>query len=174
MSTSLSSYKTQLTAAQSAYLAALQTLYGAMIDLEALARTVERCGGGPQVHFSANAMDGWQDLFALLEHPVAAPRSSHFGGALVANAATATLSPTLHAASVPSWVVAGLVAIDATTGQTVGTVQSTTANTITLAANAANAVTAGDVLIFSFGANGRIADKIAAAAAAYIAAWSGS
>jgi hypothetical protein len=174
MSTSLSQYKTALTAAQSAYLAALQTLYGAMVDLEALTVTVERCGGGPQAHFSATAMGEWQDLFAFLEHPTAAPRGSHFGGALVATAATTTASAVLTVKAVPSWVVAGLVVLDSTSGTSVGTVLSTTSTTITLAANAANAVAAADVLIFSFGPSGRIRDRISTAANAYIAAWSGS
>jgi len=175
MSTSLSSYKTQLTAAQAAYLAAVQTLYGAMIDIEALATTVERIGGGPQVHFSANSMDEWQDLFAFLEHPLAAPRGTHFGGALVAKGATTTASAVLNVQSgVPAWVVAGLTVIDASTGNTIGKVATVGSNTITMAANAAFAVTQGDVLTFSFGPSGRIHDQIIAAATAYIANWSGS
>lgn len=174
MSTSLSGYKTQLTAAQVAYQAALQTMYGAMIDLEALSMTVERCGGGPQVHFSAYSMNEWQNLFRFLEHPLAAPRDKHFGGALVANSATTTASAVLHVAAVPAWVVPGLVAADATTGLPVGTVLSTTSNSITLVANAANAVAAGDQLTFVFAGGGRIKEKIDASAGAYIAAWSGS
>jgi hypothetical protein len=174
MSSSLAQYKTQLTAAQAAYLAAVQTFYGALIDLEALASTVEACKGGPQVHFSSNSMGKWQDLFMILEHPTAAPRGTHFGGALVANAATTTASAVLHVASVPAWVVPGLVAVDATSGLAVGTVQSTSSNTITLAANAANAVAVGDTLTFSFGPSVRIRDRINSSLAAYIAAWSGS
>jgi large repetitive protein len=64
------------------------------------------------------------------------------------NAATPTSSSTLSFASIPSWIVAGLTAYDATTNKIIGTVSATTATSITLTANAANAVGSGDVLSF--------------------------
>lgn len=70
-------------------------------------------------------------------------------GTLVTNAATSTASPTINAASVPSWIVAGMAVYDVTTGSAVGTVQSTGASTITLSANAASAVASGDTLSIS-------------------------
>jgi hypothetical protein len=74
-------------------------------------------------------------------------------GTLVTNGATTTASPTISAASVPSWIVAGMTVYDATTSAAVGTVLSTTATTVTLTANAASAVGSGDTLNFSaFGA----------------------
>lgn len=176
MSTSLSSYKTQLTAAQTAYQAALQTLYSTLIDLEALTICVEKIGGAPQTHFGASTHDELQNLFRYLEHPVAAPRDKHFGGTLVASSGTTTSSPTLNITKVPAWVVPGLVVTNVTAGNAVGTVLSAGVNgtTITLAANAANAVTAGDQLSFAFIAAERIVDKIRNAAQAYISNWSGS
>jgi len=175
MSTSLSAYKTASTAAQTTYLEALQTLYGAMIDLEALTATVENIGGGPQVHFSSYSRDAWQSLQTLLEHPLAAPRATNLGGALKATAGTLTSSPTLTVAAVPSWVVAGMVVTDLTSGAAIGTVSAAApqGTSITLAANAANAVASGDILAFAM-PNARIADQIAAATKAYIANWSGA
>src|ERR1035437_389850 len=149
MSTSLATYKTALTAAKTTYLAALQTLYGALIDLEALTVAVENIGGGPQTHFSAAPRDQWQNFPNYLEHPVAAPRATNLGGALTTSAGTLTSSAVLNFAAVPSWVVAGMVVTDLTAGTAIGTVTSVAATTATLVANAANAVTTADVLSFA-------------------------
>ena len=70
-------------------------------------------------------------------------------GSLTTNAATTTASPTISAASVPAWITAGMTVYDTTTGKNVGTVSSTTGTTVTLTANAANAVGSGDVLSIS-------------------------
>jgi hypothetical protein len=70
-------------------------------------------------------------------------------GSLVTNAATATSSPTISASSVPAWVVAGMSVYDATNGNLIGTVLSTTGTTITLTANAAHAISSGDTLNIS-------------------------
>ncbi len=70
-------------------------------------------------------------------------------GNATTNATTSTSSPTLHFASVPSWIVAGMSAYDATTGQEIGTVASTGSGVVTLAANASSAVGNGDVINFS-------------------------
>ena len=59
-------------------------------------------------------------------------------------AATSTASPTLGFASVPSWIVAGMSVYDVTTGAAVGTVLSAASTTVTLTANAANAVASGN------------------------------
>jgi hypothetical protein len=75
-------------------------------------------------------------------------------GTLVTNAATATSSPTIGAASVPAWIVAGMAVYDVTTGAPVGTVASTTSTTVTLTANASNAVASGNTLSFSAFGNG--------------------
>jgi hypothetical protein len=83
-----------------------------------------------------------------------------FAGSITVNGSTTTASPTLHVASVPAWLAAlgtasnpgfGVNVWDATTGALIGTVQTATAaaTTITLQANAANAVGATDVLLFS-------------------------
>lgn len=65
------------------------------------------------------------------------------------SAATATTSPTLtFSPAPPSWLVAGLPVYDVTTSQPVGTISAVGATTVTLAANAANAVGQGDVLSF--------------------------
>lgn len=174
MTISLATYKTNLTTAQNNYLIALGTFYAALIDLEALAITVQNIGGGQQTRFSAESMDEWQDMFRILEHPVAAPRATHFAGAIKASSGTLTSSPTLNVASVPSWVQPGMVVTNLTAGNVVGTVSAATvaASTITLAANAANAVTTGDILAYSM--IGRVKDQVNKAAAAYIANWSGS
>jgi hypothetical protein len=66
----------------------------------------------------------------------------------IANAATSTTSNVLSFASTPSWIVPGTSVYDATTGQSIGTVSSTTGTTVTLTANAANAVGNGDTLSF--------------------------
>jgi hypothetical protein len=77
------------------------------------------------------------------------PASSFVAGTLVTNAATATSSPTIGAASVPAWVVPGSSVYDATNGNPIGTVASATSTTVTLTANAAHAVASGDTLSFS-------------------------
>ena len=75
-------------------------------------------------------------------------------GTVATNAATTTASPTLGFASVPSWIVAGMAVYDVTTGAPVGTVASTASTTVTLTANAANAVASGNTLSFSAFGNG--------------------
>jgi hypothetical protein len=69
--------------------------------------------------------------------------------AVATNAATSTSSPTLSFASVPAVVTEGMSVNDVTSGNLIGTVESTTSTTVTLAANAAHAVASGDVLTFS-------------------------
>ena len=174
MTTSVAQFKTALTNAQNAYNVALQTLYHCMIDLESLAATVEGIGGGAQSRFSKHTKDQWQDLPAFLEHPIAAPRATNFDAALKASSGTLTSSPTLNVSFVPGWVVPGLVVTDLTTGNPIGTVSSAAygGTTITLVANAANAVTTGDILSYSIG--GRVIDNVHAAVANYISVWSGS
>lgn len=73
------------------------------------------------------------------------------GGTAVTNGATTTASPTLHFASTPAWVVAGMTVYNVTSGLPVGTVSSNTGGgtTMTLTGNAANAVGSGDTLSFS-------------------------
>lgn len=63
-------------------------------------------------------------------------------------AATATTSHTLNFATTPTWISLGNPVYDVTTGQTIGTVSSTTATTVNLTTNAANAVGQGDKLSF--------------------------
>jgi hypothetical protein len=63
--------------------------------------------------------------------------------------ATATSSPTLALASAAPWIVGGMPVYDVTTGESIGTVSSTTGTTVTLTANAANAVASGDTLSFA-------------------------
>jgi hypothetical protein len=72
-------------------------------------------------------------------------------GQITTNAGTTTGSPTLHAAAFATWITAGMTVYDATTGLSVGVVQTApgAGTTCTLVANAANAVTSGDVLNFS-------------------------
>lgn len=70
-------------------------------------------------------------------------------GSAATNAATATSSNTLHFASTPAWISAGMSVYDVTTGEAVGTVSSTTGTTVVLDANALNSVSSGDVLSFS-------------------------
>jgi len=82
-----------------------------------------------------------------------------FAGTITVNGSTTTASPTLHVASVPAWLAAlgsaangaGVNVYDTTTGQQIGTISTCTSGgtTITLTANAANAVGATDVLAFS-------------------------
>lgn len=69
------------------------------------------------------------------------------GGAT--NAATATSSNTLHYASTPAWIVAGMTVYDITSGALIGTVASVTGTTVVLTANAASAVASGDNLSYS-------------------------
>lgn len=70
-------------------------------------------------------------------------------GTATTNGATTTSSPTLSFASTPAWITAGMKVYDTTTGQAIGTVQSTGGTTVTLTGNASNAVGNGDVLSFS-------------------------
>ncbi|WP_316227832.1 hypothetical protein [Bradyrhizobium sp. SZCCHNR3015] len=70
-------------------------------------------------------------------------------GSVTTNSATTTSSAVIGHAAVPSWVVAGMQAYDATTGHVVGTVQSTTSTTVTLTANAAFAIGSGDAINYS-------------------------
>jgi hypothetical protein len=70
-------------------------------------------------------------------------------GVATTNGATTTSSATLSFASTPGWIVAGMSVYDTTTSASIGTVQSTTASTVVLTANASNAVGNGDTLSFS-------------------------
>ena len=67
---------------------------------------------------------------------------------VITNGATATTTNTLSFASTPSWIGPGMTVFDLTTGKNIGTVLSTASTTVTLAANAANAVNSGDTLLF--------------------------
>jgi hypothetical protein len=67
----------------------------------------------------------------------------------VTNGATTTSSPTLSFAATPSAVAAGMTVFDVTNANAIGTVSSFTSTTVTLAANAAHAVSSGDALSFS-------------------------
>lgn len=78
MSTTLSQFRTQFSAAQASYQSTLTSFINAMIDVEALAITIERIGGGQQPHIGTWSMSHWQDLTAILEHPLAAPRKTNF------------------------------------------------------------------------------------------------
>ena len=75
--------------------------------------------------------------------------SNAANGTASTNGATSTTSPTLNLASTPPWVVAGMAVYDVTTGKTIGAVSSTAGTTVTLTANAANAVASGDILSFA-------------------------
>lgn len=70
-------------------------------------------------------------------------------GPVVTNAATTTSSAIIGHAAVPSWVVQGMQAYDATNGNIIGTVQSTTSTQVTLTANALHAITSGDTINYS-------------------------
>lgn len=73
-------------------------------------------------------------------------------GSLVTNATTASGNNTLHFASVPAWIVAGMQIRDATTPASLTglTVLSTTANTVVMSGNAGGAgVGASDTITFS-------------------------
>lgn len=67
---------------------------------------------------------------------------------LTATGNTGTNSPTLTFASVPGTVVNGMSVYDVTTGKNIGNVQSVASPNVTLALNAANAVTTNDVINF--------------------------
>lgn len=67
---------------------------------------------------------------------------------VVTSGSTSTSSPTIGlTASVPGWIVSGVSLADANNGHVVGTVSNTSGSTITLTANAAFAIGAGDHLI---------------------------
>jgi hypothetical protein len=74
-------------------------------------------------------------------------------GPLTTNATTASGNATLHFASVPSWIVAGMTVTDTTTPASIPagtTVLSTTGTTVVMSANAAGAGVGGtDVIQFS-------------------------
>jgi len=83
-------------------------------------------------------------------------------GRVTTNGTTSTGQAVVNHASVPAWVVAGMAAYDVTTGQPIGTVQSTTGTTVTLTGNAANAVGNGDSIAYSaFGDAGSSAPSTA-------------
>ncbi len=74
------------------------------------------------------------------------------GGTLTTNGTTASGNPTLHFASVPAWIVAGMTIYDTTDPTAIGTltVLSTTATTVTMSGNAGGSgVGNGDVIQFS-------------------------
>jgi len=75
------------------------------------------------------------------------------GGSLTTNATTAAGNAVLHFASVPAWIVAGMLIRDATAPAVITagtTVLSTTSTTVTMSANAAGAGVGGtDVITFS-------------------------
>jgi hypothetical protein len=74
-------------------------------------------------------------------------------GPLTTNGTTASGNPTLHFASVPSWIVAGMLIRDSTSPSVIPagtTVLSTTSTTVTMSANATGAGVGGtDVITFS-------------------------
>ena len=74
-------------------------------------------------------------------------------GTVTTNGTTANGNPTLHFASVPSWVVAGMTIYDVTAPTAISaatTVLSTTSTSVTMSANAAGAGVGGtDVIAFS-------------------------
>jgi hypothetical protein len=82
-------------------------------------------------------------------HAVGSGDALSFSETATTSAATSTSSPTLTFALTPSWVVAGMIAYDATTGRSIGTVSATTGTTVTLASNAASGVASGDTLAFA-------------------------
>lgn len=75
------------------------------------------------------------------------------GGALTTNGTTASGNPTLHFASVPAWIVAGMTIRDTTTSSVIPaatTVLSTTGTTVTMSANATGGGVGGtDVIQFT-------------------------
>lgn len=68
----------------------------------------------------------------------------------VTNGATSTSQNVIYVAAVPAGVAAGQQLYDISNGNMIGTVQSTTSNTITLIANALSAVAADDSLTFGW------------------------
>ena len=74
-------------------------------------------------------------------------------GSAATNAATASGNATLHFASTPAWIVAGMTVRDSTTGSVIPsgtTVLSTTGTTVVMSANATGAgVGSGDTITFS-------------------------
>jgi len=74
-------------------------------------------------------------------------------GSAATNGSTASGNPTLHFASTPSWIVAGMTVTDTTAPSAIAagtTVLSTTGTTVTMSANAAGSgVGSGDTLQFS-------------------------
>jgi hypothetical protein len=78
-------------------------------------------------------------------------------GTAITNATTSTASPTISTAGagVGAWIVAGMSVYDATNGNAIGTVLSTSGgNTITLTANSLHAIGSGDTLNISAFGNG--------------------
>jgi hypothetical protein len=67
-------------------------------------------------------------------------------GQVLAAAATTTSSESVSVVTAPSWIVAGMNIWDVTAGAQIGTVASVSGSTITLSADAAHAIAAGDVL----------------------------
>lgn len=73
-------------------------------------------------------------------------------GSLTTNATTASGNNTLHFASVPAWIVAGMTIYDVTTPAAIGalTVSSVTSTTVVMSGNAGGAgVGSGDTIVFS-------------------------
>ncbi len=66
----------------------------------------------------------------------------------VTNATTSTSSPTLHFASTPANVEAGMQVFDQNLGLLIGTVLSSTVTTVTLVANSTQNVGSGDTIFF--------------------------
>lgn len=77
-------------------------------------------------------------------------------GTVPASSATTTSSNTLHFATTPEFIIAGAAVSNSTTGLPVGTVASTTSTTVTLTANATNAVSTGDLVNFVGPSNGAV------------------
>jgi hypothetical protein len=77
-------------------------------------------------------------------------------GSIVTNASTTTSSPTIGAASIPSWIQPGMTVYDPTNGNEIGTIAAggVGTTTLTLTANAAHAVASGDTLNISAFAQG--------------------
>ena len=73
-------------------------------------------------------------------------------GQVTTNSGTATSSAVLHVASVPSWIVPGMTALDVTTANAITggqTVLSVGSGVITLSGNVNNSVGSGDAIQFS-------------------------
>lgn len=100
-------------------------------------------------------------------------------GNATTNGTTASGNATLHFASVPSWIVAGMTIYDATSSSVIPagtTVVSTTSTTVTMSANATGGgVGSGDTINFSaFGAASGTAPSLAVNTAAISFAQSGA